>query len=711
VPTPTTIYTITAYNEGGHGSFQVSIRVDESVQPPLVKAPAFTYQTPKSYTVNTAIPSLSPQDNGGGPVPATIYGDVSTFAGNSIQGAANGIGTAASFSFPKDVTIDRQGNLYVADDGNYLIRAITSGGLVSTLAGSGAAGSSDGNGATASFLGPVGVTIDLAGNIYVADLKNNLIRKITPPNQVSTLAGSTGVFGSANGTGTAASFNYPSGVAVDAAGNVYVADPGNNLIRKVTPDGTVSTMAGSGIGGANNATGLQATFNSPEDVAVDKDGNVYVADDFNNMIRKITPAGVVSTFAGSTIAGKADGQGTAASFNRPTGIAIDAAGNLYVGDTGNNTVRMITPSGLVTTLAGSGAQGAINGARLAASFYMPSGLAADALGNVYLADNGNHLIRKIVATGYTIDKALPAGLTFDGTTGTISGTPTAVSPATNYTVTGYNAGGSGSFTISIEVKDIVLIPQTITFEQIEEVTYGDDDFDPGATSTNTTIPITYTSSDPSVITIVDGKIHITGKGTSTITASQAGNSNYIAAQPVQQEVVVDKALLIITPDDKTKTVGEVNPPLTISYFGFVYGEDISQLTALPVATTIATTDSPVGQYLITADGADAKNYTFDYVPGTLTVKAPLVTIVIPNTFTPNGDGINDVWNIKSLTDYPDCMVSIYTRYGGLVYQSRGYSTPWNGTTNGKQLPVGTYYYIIDPKSGVKKLAGSITILR
>lgn len=712
VPTPTTIYTITAYNEGGHGSFQVSITVDGNIPPPLVKPPAFTYPTPQIYTLNTAIVPLIPQDNGGGPVPATLFGEVSTFAGSGIQGSVNNMGTAASFNFPRDVAIDGSGNLYIADNGNYQIRAITPGGLVSTLAGSGAPGSGNGNGASASFLGPVGVTADIAGNIYVADLKNNLVRKIITPNQVSTLAGSTGVSGATNGTGTAASFNYPSGVAADAAGNIYVADQGNNLIRKITPGGTVNTLAGSGVGGANNATGLQATFNAPQDVAVDQDGNVYVADDFNNMIRKISPAGEVTTFAGGIAPGSADGQGTAASFNRPVGIAIDAAGNLYVGDTGNNTIRMITPGGWVTTLAGSGAQGAANGVREAASFYLPSGLSADGSGNVYVADNGNHLIRKIVATGYTMDKALPAGLVFDGKTGTISGKPTAVSPVADYVITGYNTGGSSSFTISIAVTENVLMPQTITFAPLSDATYGDEDFDAGASSTNGTIPLSYTSSNTLAATIVNGKIHITGTGTTTITAMQDGDSNYLPAQPVQQELTIGPALLIITADDKTKTVGTPNPAFTASYYGFAYNEDEAQLTTKPILSTAATTDSPAGQYaIIVANDVVAANYTFLYIPGILTVTPALATIVIPNTFTPNGDGINDIWNIKSLTDYPDCMVSVYTRYGSLIYQSKGYASPWDGTTNGKQLPAGTYYYIINPKTGVHQLAGSVTIIR
>jgi mucin-19 len=706
VVSPATNYTITAYNAGGTSSTVVNIAVLAPISP--VAPPIITYQTPQNYKVNLAIAPLKPQ-NSGGPVPATIFGQVSTVAGSGATGSLNGTAATASFNLPHDVAVDAQGNIYVADAGNNLIRMITPGGNVSTFAGNGVAGFKDSNGATASFFNPAGLTLDLSGFIYVADLKNNLIRKISPAGQVTTLAGSVGVFGFTDATGPAASFNYPSGVAADASGNIYVADPGNNLVRKVTPAGTVSTIAGSRIGGAANGTGIQATFNSPEGVAVDFAGNIYIADDFNNMIRKITPGGIVSTFAGSTTAGSADGQGAAAGFNQPVGIAIDAAGNIYIADTGNNTIRIISPQGAVTTLAGSGSQGSANGTGPQASFNRPTGLSVDMAGIVYVADEGNNLIRKIVATGYTIDKALPPGLTFDSTTGTIIGTPTAISPATDYVVTAYNAGGSSSFTINISVAP--LTPQTITFAPLSVKAYGDPDFDPGATSTNNAIPIVYTSSNTSVATIVNGEIHITGAGTSTITASQPGSTAYAAANPVPQLLTVNPAALTITADDKTKIFGTANPVFTASYSGFVYNENAAQLTSQPLITTTATTTSPVGQYPINVSDAASTNYTFTYVPGTLTIRPVPQAIVVPNAFTPNGDGINDMWNIKALVDYPQCVVTVYNRYGSLIYQSKGYPRPWDGTSNGTQLPTGTYYYIINPQNGAQELAGSVTILR
>jgi sugar lactone lactonase YvrE len=262
------------------------------------------------------------------------YDVVSTIAGNGIDSLANGNGTAAAFNFPAGIAIDSKGNFYVADTGNDLIRLITSSGVVSTIAGGGPIGVTNGTGAAASFNSPVGVAVDASGNIYVADAGNNLVREITPAGLVTTLAGS-GAPSFANGTGTAASFNFPSGVAVDASGNVYVADMQNRLVRKITPAGVVTTFAGA-TGGAS------INFKAPAGIAVDASGNVYVADEGTNLISKITAAGVASTLAGSGSMGFTNGVGTAASFNFPTGVAVDSKGNVYVADRGNNAIRLIS---------------------------------------------------------------------------------------------------------------------------------------------------------------------------------------------------------------------------------------------------------------------------------------------------------------------------------------------------------------------------------
>jgi sugar lactone lactonase YvrE len=316
---------------------------------------------------------------------------VTTLAGSTL-GFADGTGSAAQFFLPMGVALDTAGNLYVADTNNNKIRKITPAGVVSTLAGS-TQGFANGTGAAAQFYNPFGVAADTAGNVYVADTNNNRIRKITPSGVVTTLAG-TGALGFSNGAGANAQFANPGGVATDAAGNVYVADVINHKIRKITPPGVVSTLAGGSTYGFANGSGAAAQFNAPRGVATDPLGNVYVADSENHKIRKITPAGMVSTLAGSTL-GFADGSGSAAQFYYPFGVATDAAGNVYVTDSYNNKIRKITPAGVVITLAGS-MQGFVDGTGTAAQFYYPDGVVVDAAGAVYIGDQSNNRIRKII---------------------------------------------------------------------------------------------------------------------------------------------------------------------------------------------------------------------------------------------------------------------------------------------------------------------------
>jgi sugar lactone lactonase YvrE len=315
---------------------------------------------------------------------------VSTFAG-STTGFLDGTGLNAKFNLPSAVAVDANGNVYVADGLNNCIRKINPTGVVSTLAGNSlAVGFANGTGAAAQFSEPLGVAVDGSGNVYVADRSNHRIRKITPAGAVTTLAGSTEGF--ANGTGTAAQFNDPIGITVDVNGNIYVTDTDNNKIRKVTPAGVVTILAGSTAGFADGI-GTVAQFNYPYGITVDASGNVYVADRNNHKIRKISPAGAVNTIAGSTL-GFLNGAGTIAQFNEPSGIAIDLNGNLFVSDAINHKIRKISSTNQVTTVAGS-TGGFANGSGTVAQFNIQQGIALDNSGNIYVADINNEKIRKI----------------------------------------------------------------------------------------------------------------------------------------------------------------------------------------------------------------------------------------------------------------------------------------------------------------------------
>lgn len=285
---------------------------------------------------------------------------VSTFAGSGAGTCKDGPAGQAAFATPWGLAADALGNVYVADGedgGSSCIRKITPSGVVTTLPGV--------------FYLPEGVAVDEQNNVFIGDAGNDRIRRISAAGLVTTLAGYPG----------GPSFDGPQGVAIDAKGNLYVGDGGHRSIRKVSATGDVSTFA---VG----------SFGYPVGVAVDAAGNVYVADLLLQAIRKINPDGVVTTLAGST-AGFADGMGTEAKFSSPTGVAVDKNGNVYVADQGNHCIRIITPSGNVSTLAGNGSAGYTDGTGRMARFRLPYAVALDRQGNVYVSDQGNHRIRKI----------------------------------------------------------------------------------------------------------------------------------------------------------------------------------------------------------------------------------------------------------------------------------------------------------------------------
>ncbi|MFL9484270.1 IPT/TIG domain-containing protein [Chitinophagaceae bacterium LWZ2-11] len=348
----------------------------------------------KSGTGAVAVTILSKTVTG--PIFTYIPGMVvSTLAGTGTSGFVNGTGAGAKFQSPiLHAITDSKGNIYVVDPGNFAIRKITPDGTVSTFAGSGAAGIVDAISTAASFYQPNGITADAQDNLYVSD--GCAIRKIKPDGTVTTIAGNnTGsACGYKDGPGGIAAFNYPYGLCTDASGNVYVAERGNHDVRKITPAAITSTFVGGGYGDAEG-TGTAALFKYPHALCSDNSGNIFLVDQSNYKIRKITPAGVVTTFAGSGVNNRVDGQGTAAAFRTVNAICADKTGNLFFVEQNSDStfLRMLTPTGKMSTLAG-GHYGWVDGNASTARFLSVYGICIDANGVIYITDAQR--IRKVV---------------------------------------------------------------------------------------------------------------------------------------------------------------------------------------------------------------------------------------------------------------------------------------------------------------------------
>jgi len=346
---------------------------------------------------------------GTGSALAFTPGIISTVAGNGTAGYSGDGGPAASaeLSYPYSVAVDSAGTFYIADNNNS-VRKVNASGVISTLAGNGTAGySGDGGPATSARLsGPAGVAVDGAGNLYIADQSNQRIRKVTAATGIITTVAGNGTAGYSGdgGPATSAELNFPAGVAVDSAGNLYIADYNNSVIRKVNTSGIMTTVAGNGTGGYSGDSGpaTSAELYLPIGVAVDGTGNLYIADTGNQRIRKVDASGIITTVAGNGTAGYSGDGGLAisAQLDRPTSAAVDSAGNLYIADTGNQRIRKVNASGIITTVAGNGTFGysGDGGAATSAEFYDPDGVAVDSAGNLYIADANNQRIRKVNVT-------------------------------------------------------------------------------------------------------------------------------------------------------------------------------------------------------------------------------------------------------------------------------------------------------------------------
>ncbi|MEI8291458.1 MAG: hypothetical protein WCH99_18465 [Verrucomicrobiota bacterium] len=542
--------------------------------------------------------------------PRTYY----TFSGLALNtGSTDGTNSAARFNWPWHIAADTAGNVYVADYGNHTIRKITPAGMVSTLAGlAGSSGSADGTGSNARFNMPIGVAADTNGNVYVGEYGNSTIRKITPGGVVSTLAGSAGNTGSVDGTGGAARFKNPNGVAVDNSGYVYVADYGNYTIRKITPGGAVSTVAGSaGSRGTADGVGAVARFFYPAGIAVNNAGILYVADTSNHTIRKIASDGTVTTLAGFPgSGGAADGTGNVARFSSPDEVAVDSSGNVYVADSGNSIIRKVTPAGVASTMAGlSGHYGTNDGNGSTVRFQFPHGVAVAGAGNIFVADTGNSTIRatqssatkfnQTIIFGTLTDKllndppfavtatassALPVTFSIVSGPATFSNNLVTLSGSGTVTVRASQAGDSTFNSVTNVDRSFVVakLPQTITFGALSKQVLGDDPFALSASSSSG-LPVSFSALSGPII--LNGNIvTMTGAGLAVLRASQSGDATNAPAPNVDQ-------VLLIVPGNNVITDAQrlANGMFTLRYYGetgtnYVVKASTNLVNWLPVTT-------------------------------------------------------------------------------------------------------------------------------
>ena len=422
---------------------------------------------------------------------------ITTIAGTGVQGFSGdgGPATSAQLRTPGEgVAVDGAGNVYFSDTSNRRVRKVTPGGTISTFAGTGVGGPIGDNGlaTSARIDSPMGLAADGLGNVYIADFAGARVRKVNPAGIITTYAG-TGAssFSGDGGPATAAALYAPRGLSLDGQGNLYIADMYNHRIRKVDSSGTITTFAGtsqgfSGDGGP--ATSAQLAY--PEQVTTDGSGNVYIADTSNRRVRKVSPSGTITTFAGSGGGGLGDGGlATSAYLSYPKGLAVDDQGNLYIADWSNYRVRKVDTGGTITTVVGTG-NGGFNGdggPAGSATVFGPVGLALDGQGNLYIADSGNYRVRKVLNTEAAA--------------------------------------------------------QSIAFAALANRTFGDPDFTVSATASSG-LPVTFAASGN--CTVGGTTVHITGAGSCTITASQPGGGGYPAATSVSRSLAIGKASQTIT---------------------------------------------------------------------------------------------------------------------------------------------------------------------
>lgn len=691
----------------------------------------------------------------------TPNGTVSIFAGiPDVSGDTDGNLTVATFNEPWGLCVDNNGDILVADTRNNKIRRITQSGMVSTVAGSGSFGASNGIGVSSSFGNPTGIEVDAAGNIYVADHLTHVIRKIDPIGLVSTIAGIPFQPGATDGPGGIASFYRPYGLTTDTDGNIYVADEWNHKIRKINiSTGIVSTFAGDGDLGSDDGNINSASFNYPWDVTLDSLGNVFVADGYNYVIRKITTDGMVNAFVGSLgMTGANDGIGTAATFSGATSIAVSPlTKEIYVGDAYNHLVRKIIDlnQGVSIIIAGNGGEEICEGEllELEASpdtytdyyFYL-DGQLVQSTSSLYFSTSdltpGTHELQVVVQDNGNAFQSSPITIAVHENpdpTITASG-PISFNEGESVELTSSSADeyfwSDGSTTASITVSTSGTYFVDIVDENGCQGTSGSIEV---VVNPNNNLPVIANQGEdylcPSEITILTSNLStniqwyknnapIIGATQQSYEASEAGiyqvglqeGGSMVFSQSIEifeyPEVEID-----FSTDFTNKAVGQTFAFEIIGSFTNIqwnFGDNNTSTETNPTHTY-----NQSGTYSVTVIASDENGCSVtktrsNYITVSDADTGPIDDdLYIPNAFTPNGDGENDVFYVRG-ENISDVNFSIFNEWGEEIFQSRDQKNGWNGEHNGSMVQNGNYVYCMTytKSDGTKKsVAGRITVLR
>lgn len=587
---------------------------------------------------------------------------VTTIAGQmDIGGWQDGPTNSALFKNPHGLARDAAGNLYVADRFNHVIRMVSTTGMVTTYAGqSGVSGADNGPLSTATFNEPWGLNIGIDGSLLVADTRNNLIRRISPEGEVSTLAG-TGAYGFTDGITTQASFGNPTDLVQTADGTIYVVDHLTHVIRKITADGVVTTLAGLGDAPGNtDGQGAAARFFRPYGLDLDLDGNIIIADEWNHLIRRVTPSGEVSTIAGTGEIAWRDGQSSDAAFNFPWDVVVDAEGNIWVGDGYNYLIRQISPAGWVTTIAGLPQEpGEVDGPAMVASFDGPTSLVMDQSSSIlWIADAYNHTIRQLspLQTGGLNLSILNQATTF----------------CEGQLIPLQIQGGLGSLTrLILNREDIIVVDTTAPALA---------DLSPG----NYTVQV----------------------------QTQLANGQQRVSNVVTFSIVAAPLLAILTPDG-TELDGDESLRLQASSTGQVWWSTGEQTLEIQVsepgwytASTMnelcpVNTDSVEITRRLIEEEIEEEEEVEEETPVTTYLGEPW----LPTAFSPNGDGVNDLFRVRGLAPDLPVIFRIYDRWGQELFFSSSAATGWDGYYRNRRALPDTYSYTLcyPGQDGVEQL--------